>query len=148
VVEGLQMRAVILTILIIFFSGTWELAEAQVNPARQCKILAKKRQGKFKYRSAKRYRKIKKSPVDRDFSLAETGTEVAQNQTKKGKNRKKSEAVASTGTNVIIFNSMQMPSDDERDSIRKKVAEQLAKKEDGAPLRIDPLLFSDNNGQL
>ncbi len=142
------MKAIFALILILFFAVSPAMVQAQpTDPAKQCKILNKKRLGKVKYRTSRRYRRYKKQDKD-DFSLAESGTAVASNKKKSKKPSEKTESVASAGANVIIFNSMQMPSDDERDVIREEVAEAIANKADGEPIKLDPLLFRSNNGQL
>ncbi|MCA6074850.1 hypothetical protein [Fulvivirga sedimenti] len=82
--------------------------------------------------------------------MAETESSVVSAPTKKKVKQQKSTTTEAglAGTNVIIFNSMQMPSDDEMEDIRSEVTEMIANKKDGAPLKLDPLLFKDNNGQL
>jgi len=142
------MKALVITILLLFAAtAPIEMLAQPTNPARQCKILIKKRQGKIKYRTARRFRKYKKQEKD-DFSLAESGTEVASGKRKSRKQKEKHEAIAANGANVIIFNSLQMPDDNEQEVIREEVAAAIANKADGAPIKLPPLLFKDNNGQL
>ncbi len=144
------MKVVVFTILCLLFTVSGNLVVAQdISPDKQCKILIKKRQGKFK-RSVSRRPRVKKIRNDKPFKMAETESAVASAPVKKSKKsaKKATEEVGLAGANVIIFNSMQMPSDDEMADIRSEVTELIANKKDGAPLKLDPLLFKDNNGQL
>ena len=143
------MKEVIFVILSIFFVSEGFQSQAQtIDPSRQCKILKRKRSGKIKFQTAGRQRRHK-APGKNELRLAKTEPRTSS-ITKPSRKAKKEvkEEVALAGPNVIIFNSMQMPSDDERQAIREEVAQLIAEKEDGAPIKLDPLLFKDNNGQL
>ena len=143
------MKAVVFAIVSFLFLGTISEVQSQVvDPGRQCKILIKKRQGKYKRSISRRHKAPKKSKT-KDFKMAESdGPVLASNSKKKRSENKQQEEKSLAGANVIIFNSMQMPDDDERETIRQEVAQMIANKKDGAPIKLDPLLFKDNNGQL